>query len=1008
MDKLIEGLNPAQRDAVTSPASVLQVLAPPGSGKTKTLTARVAHLITQCGLKPWDIIVCTFTVKAANEMKERIQSVVGEQLGKKLILGTFHSVSRRFLVSYGHHIGIEKNFGIADSSDQKAILTRIIKSHDLTIAPGAALGRISSLKAKNTSCDVFAATVKKDVSRQELSIVYMEYEEKLRSANLLDYDDLLLRCAFLLRTYPQCVSNIKAVLIDEFQDTNNVQYDLMTLFAQRNKAITIVGDPDQSIYGWRSAEILNLKRMQEQYPDTLVINLEENYRSTGAILASAQKVIEQDETRPAKCLQATHTIGEKPVLRKLPAAGAEADWLVAEIKRTQALSGGLLGHCDYAVLLRSAALSRQIETAFGREGIPYRMVGGTKFFDRVEVKIILDYLRVINQPEHNDALLRIINVPARNIGEKTVKTLFDEAEASKVSLWKTILDAAQGNLRASVKVPNLAQKGIGEFTNLILTARKKLAGSEGGQLTPDELVDYVLKRTRFENFLRTKYPDDCETRWANVEELKAQTADLTAAIARGEDPLESEVLPEVEGLKQQTMTIEDDALSVFLANIALSSEKQKTAEETESLQCVTISTMHAAKGLEWPVVFIPACYEGSIPHSRAEDNDEERRLLYVGMTRAQTLLYLSCPMKSSQAQETMMSRFLTQKGVEAHFEPQGPKLEYYALGQLAKTLRRDCPPLEQLEQSRKTLDLREDTYWPLDGTRPLEESAKWNGRYLYGSDQSLPGNQYALKRRRTGERAASPTRPATFVSAASVTTMNNEGFSTATSTMKPSFMSASSRMEELQAQEEEAKLKRIDQRAREQQHGKAQEPKTKKNASSLGNIMNYFGKPAGSAAARNTQPSQPLPKAVKPSHSARPAVKPLHDISNNTLFRPEDQHSEQDLPTTKVNTSYHKPRIAPLLTRPRKGPSQEPAAERPDYVFLSSSPPQPTSPTRDVAKPAPTSHLKQTTSVQTGFRPASTFHTTSMASLAANKPPVRKTLGMRRSLHGWPPQSAKK
>jgi len=271
------------------------------------------------------------------------------------------------------------------------------------------------------------------------------------------------------------VSNVEALLIDEYQDTNNIQYDLMGLFAQHRNVITIVGDPDQSIYGFRSAEIKNLTRMKQQWPDTLTINLEENYRSSGAILHAAQHIIEQDESRPPKKLQATHTYGQRPVLRKLPSAAAEADWLVAELKRIQALSGDLLQPNDFAVLLRSAALSRAIETALGREGVPYRMIGGLRFFDRAEVKLLVDYLRVVDAPGNNEAVERIINVPPRRVGEGTVKGLHEEARLKGVSLWSLVLDVVQGRCKPTTKVTPATQTGLAKFVDVILSAQKKLA-----------------------------------------------------------------------------------------------------------------------------------------------------------------------------------------------------------------------------------------------------------------------------------------------------------------------------------------------------------------------------------------------------------------------------------------------------------------------------------------------------------------------------------------------------
>lgn len=310
-------------------------------------------------------------------MKERIGKLLGNGLESKLILGTFHSIARRYLARYGHLIGIKKDFGIADSADSLAIIKRIVKRNNFNIDPKVTRGRISARKARGgeNAEKVTNKSGAKSAEIQEFEICYQEYEDALKLANMLDYDDLLLRCVELLRDHPSCVSNVEAVLIDEFQDTNLVQFDLMRLFAAERKRITIVGDPDQSIYGFRAAEIKNYKRMLRQYPETVTIALEENYRSSGAILLAALDVIEQDSDRVAKSLMPTHTVGTRPVLRKLAGAYKEAEWIVMEIQRCVGMTGNMLDLNDFAILLRSAALSRLIETALGKAGIAYRMVG---------------------------------------------------------------------------------------------------------------------------------------------------------------------------------------------------------------------------------------------------------------------------------------------------------------------------------------------------------------------------------------------------------------------------------------------------------------------------------------------------------------------------------------------------------------------------------------------------------------------------------------------------------
>ncbi|KAK5626450.1 hypothetical protein RRF57_002165 [Xylaria bambusicola] len=369
-------LNKAQYRAVSSEAPTVAILAGPGSGKTHTLTSRVVWLIDNAGIQPQDVIVATFTNKASNEMKTRIGQALGGGREKSIIIGTFHSIARRYLVKYGNRIGLDPKFGIADDSDSRGIITRICKRLDASIEPPIARAWISRRKAKGTSDEQIVKDKKgKSVESQALERCFEEYQSQLERSNLLDYDDLLVRCVELLRKFPQCVSNIQTVLIDEYQDTNGVQYDLMKLLAQQHRRVTIVGDPDQSIYGWRSAEIKNLHRLLRDYPGTDEISLEENYRSSSCILDIALKVIQQDQERYKKVLLPVRDKGTRPVLRKLKSSNDEADWIVSEIKRIRLLSGNMIDFDDFAILLRSAALSRHVESALGREGIAYRMVG---------------------------------------------------------------------------------------------------------------------------------------------------------------------------------------------------------------------------------------------------------------------------------------------------------------------------------------------------------------------------------------------------------------------------------------------------------------------------------------------------------------------------------------------------------------------------------------------------------------------------------------------------------
>lgn len=373
---LLSTLNKAQTQAVTSNASTVAILAGPGSGKTHTLTSRVVWLVDHVGYQPHDVLVATFTVKAAREMKERIGKALGGGRERKIVLGTFHSIARRYLATYGQRIGLDPKFAIADDSDSRGIITRICKRLDTKIDPPAAKAWISKKKARGTVGDAsIQSKAAKDVESKAFMTCYTEYQQHLERSNLLDYDDLLVRCVELLRQYPSCVSNIQSVLIDEYQDTNGVQYELMRLFAQERRRVTIVGDPDQSIYGWRSAEIKNLFRFLRDFHGTEEISLEENYRSSSSILDVSLRVIQQDKDRYEKVLLPVHKKGTRPVLRRLKNQMDEAAWIVSEIKRAKAMSGGMIKEDDIAILLRSAALSRHIESALGQNGIPYKMIG---------------------------------------------------------------------------------------------------------------------------------------------------------------------------------------------------------------------------------------------------------------------------------------------------------------------------------------------------------------------------------------------------------------------------------------------------------------------------------------------------------------------------------------------------------------------------------------------------------------------------------------------------------
>ncbi|KAI9768695.1 MAG: hypothetical protein M1840_004690 [Geoglossum simile] len=1007
-EAILKGLNAAQRIAAASPAPVLQVLAPPGSGKTKTLTARVAYLLCHEGLRPWNVIVATFTVKAAREMKERIGKLIGDGLEAKLVLGTFHSIARRYLVRYGHLIGIDKGFGIADSADSLGIIKRIIKRGNLNIDPSTARSRISNTKAHGTNHSEYMAqeSEKKSVGVQEFAIVYGEYEHALAKSNLLDYDDLLLRCAELLRQHPSCVSNVEAVLIDEFQDTNLVQFDLMRLFAAHKKRVTIVGDPDQSIYGFRSAEIKNLKRMRTQYPDTLVVILEENYRSSGAILLAALEVIQQDESRPAKALLPTHCVGTRPVLRKLPSAGIEALWIVFEIKRVITLTGNLVTLSDIAILIRSAFLSRHIESALGKSGIPYRMVGGHKFFDRFEVKTVLDYLRVISQPHNSDALARIINVPSRKIGDTTVKALLEEAETHKTTLWSLVKNKVQGNIKLTTKTSMPAEQGLAVFVNIILSARKRLLESNEAQFSLVQLVEFLMRKLNFKEYLEKSHPEDHEARWANIKELVAQASDFPGTTSNEDG--EEEALPEIEGLDQRKSSSISDSLSRFLANVALSSEAKGDSEESKDQ--VTISTIHAAKGLEWPVVFIPAAYHGSIPHSRSEDTDEERRLLYVAMTRAMALLYMSCPMKNSQKEQTTPSEFLSHKALTPHIEKKGPSFSYNLTQSIARILNRDCPSEASIMDSLGDMENLEDNLWPTTGE---DNEIKGEG----GDNWEVGGGfkERASKRQRLRNGMPQPLTDMTrtLVSAphiaTSTTTMQRStSFSVASTTMTANFVSAGSYLQDLDKGKSGSaageECDRVGKRRKPSQVVdqttqdlplKVASAKAFKRSGDQPSLRGFFPKTVGDKEDLHTgqgfEPPQPKPSTkVGPSEKTR--ISTQQTASMHRIPQPA-------IPPPLAN---HRPRAAPLPYTPPQPTSPQPGQEHKPYIFLSSPPPE--NAHRKGIKPESPSEKKPREPVGgNDVRPAKSPHmmTTAQVQATGSSGSQRRTLGVRRSLNGW-------
>ncbi|KAJ5103820.1 hypothetical protein N7532_004349 [Penicillium argentinense] len=994
MDPILEGLNHAQREAVTSPAPILQVLAPPGSGKTKTLTARVAYLLSHHGYLPQDVICCTFTIKASREMRERLAKLIGERSESRLILGTFHSICRRYLCKYGYMIGLPKGFGIADSDDSRAILRRIIKRLNSSMEIKAAQGRISRHKAHGLTPDALADQAKAE--EMELVDIYRAYDIALTASNLLDYDDLLLRCGDLLREHPECVSNVQAVLVDEFQDTNIIQYELMNLFAAKNRRITIVGDPDQSIYGFRSAEIQNLRRMQRRYPNTSTIFLESNYRSSASILNSAQEVIEQDTTRPDKKLQPTHSFGTLPVLRKLPSANAEALWMVLEIKRCIAMTGGVVRMSDIAVLLRSASLSTRIETAFGRAGIPYKMVGGRKFFDRTEVKTLLNYLRVVSHTGHNDALLGIINVPPRRIGDETIKQLTGGAEKAQVPLWTFIKDVIQGRRSTERKLQKAAELGLCSLVKMIDASKQKLQDCQDAS-APRVLLEYITESLSFQEYLIRTYPLDEDGRWANVKELMGQANEIALS---GKEADQENDLPEIEGIEQQEIHAGEEALSRFLANIALSTEATNQNEGKEGEQApetVTISTIHAAKGLEWPVVFIPAVYNGSIPHSRAEVIDEERRLLYVAMTRAQALLYLSLPLRQPRIGEgedasTTLTPFLPPRVTTTHFRPKGPNLQEKVVYSIADILRRPRPSPAEMYRALDSLPSTLDDRWTAEGEEKRDLDSQWDRR-----DDSAEG-PYPKRRRADGNQSTSTT----FMSAGVYNMSNPSSFIVPTTMSSGGFLSARDYAASSTANQDAAtEISSVPSKESAPVVDKAKNVNSKDGLTQA-SISNFFGGPGSSqkkALLPTSCPPQRQPMQSPPnqmvSQNKRPSSNFVPPTLSSRRLQPRPLHPARPAlePTEPSNYTWlaapSRPAVKPGRMRAEQsnGDNRAEARTGPGEVKQERSTP-------GSSQGGPESQNPAVQSVS--------FHTTTMSMVRQQaQVPARRTLGIRRSMNGW-------
>ena len=625
----LDTLNPQQKKAVTAGNGPVLVVAGPGSGKTRVLTQRIAYLIAEEGVRPWQILAVTFTNKAAKEMQERVKKLLPDQATEGILLGTFHSICARILRREAEYLPIESNFVIFDSDDQERIVKNVIrelKINEKMYRPASVHAAISRAKNELIDADNFPTLTYRD---EVVKRVYAEYQKRLIASNAVDFDDILLYTARLLEENPSVrdkyAQRFRHVLVDEFQDTNLAQYSLVQQLASHHKNIFCVGDPDQSIYAWRGADWRNIHRFEQDFPDAHVILLEQNYRSRQTILDAAMGVIDRARNRRKKRLFSDRGAGEKIFFYEAPDDYAEASFVVDSIAQLVASRQFEPGDC--AIMYRTNAMSRLIEEAFLQARLPYRLVGAQRFYGRREVKDIIAFLRLVHNPADEASLDRIINVPPRGIGEKTLTTLHMVARQNELQPGLVLLDLARGDQSPYWKsFTGRAALPLADFGGMAATWRVAAQ-----TLTVPELFDRIVKDLNFKEYIDDQ-SEEGEDRWENVQELKRLA------------------------LEYSTRTLDE-----FLENIALVSDQDTIAEGNVP----TLLTLHAAKGLEFGAVFIVGLDDGILPHSRSFDDpesmEEERRLFYVGITRAKDRLYLLRAIQRGgrgSQEETFPSRYL--------------------------------------------------------------------------------------------------------------------------------------------------------------------------------------------------------------------------------------------------------------------------------------------------------------------------------------------------------------
>jgi DNA helicase-2/ATP-dependent DNA helicase PcrA len=667
--RLLEGLNPEQREAVTHLEGPLLIVAGPGSGKTRVIVHRIAYLVRVVGVAPHRICAVTFTNKAAREMKDRLARLLGPQ-AERVTAGTFHALCAQILRRDGDRIGIKQDFVIYDSDDQTAVIKRAMDAEEVDakrFAPSAVKNAISHAKAQLLDPDAYLRQAMTPYDRV-VQRIYARYEAVLRQSQAVDFDDLLFKVYELFRDHPDVLekyqSRFQHLLVDEFQDTNIAQYAVSRQIAGKHHNICVVGDPDQAIYSWRSADVRNILSFQRDFPAARTVRLETNYRSTPYVLKAAHGVITPNTQRIQKRLLASKSGGVPVVVTEAYNDEEEAQWVVREADRLHRDEGFRYGQC--AVLYRVNAQSRAFEEACLRYGIPYRLVGAVRFYQRKEVKDAVSYLRLALNPADEVSLARVLNVPPRGIGQKTADDLVRRARALGVPTAEAVMGFTSPPVPLSDSEPVLERSegrgsqgersvpaGGDAFPKTARLALQRFAEllrdlSDAARSQPAlEVLDLALERTGYKEFVM-KSEEDGEDRWDNIQELRALAAEFSN-------------LPP------------GDSLTAFLERVALVSDTDNLDEAKDGL---TLITLHQAKGLEFRAVFLVGMEEGLLPHSRSMDSpeelEEERRLCYVGMTRAEERLYLVRAFRRHAAGGStpgMPSRFLKDIPVDAMTVP---------------------------------------------------------------------------------------------------------------------------------------------------------------------------------------------------------------------------------------------------------------------------------------------------------------------------------------------------